>query len=126
MTIEKMEQIIPEEPEGFREWLDRKMDEPPIYYKNNKTYANCRCGKCNISYKLNWTDYSNESYEDAMVGKQIDKPARFGKAICPYCGNESTYEWSRVTRPKWQYKSLYLVLHGYWNVVKGTYVKRVI
>lgn len=82
---------MPEEPEGFREYCLRMMENIAIFYRRNGKISDCTCGKCGENF----------------ITDKI--PVRSGSAICPVCGHKGHWEWKRITRMQWQEKTIALI-----------------
>lgn len=97
---------IREVPERVLEWMKDSMMKAPIYYHNNKSYADCTCGRCCNEFQV-W--FRDESYLDHL--RANIKPQRGGRAECPLCGLKTEYEWKRVIRATYEQKEfLYIDL----------------
>lgn len=90
-TVEELEKLLPEIPETFLRWCERKMPIVPVYYRRKKHGAECICGKCAKEFET----------------KETPERYKFGK--CPVCGHSGVYEWKKVTTATWFYDNTYIV-----------------
>ena len=98
--------LIKKLPQKVTDWMTDEMTPAPIYYKNHTNFADCRCGKCNETYQIRFRSSQPDSYESQFVSFD-EKPIRFQPTTCRKCGNKGNYEWSRVIRAKYEYKSFF-------------------
>lgn len=90
-TMEMLFATLPDIPEGFEEGCREYANPVPIYYRRQGKSAECRCGRCNIGYEIDYW------------------PTRGEKTRCPVCGTYGIYEWMSCTRQKGEYFNVVLV-----------------
>lgn len=91
IDMEQAFATMPELPENFESNVIYRLPRIPIFYKRNGKIARCICGKCGMEYDT----------------KEV--PVRNYPARCPMCGNDGTWEWSKVTRPQYGQEDVTLV-----------------
>lgn len=100
--INRLIALTPDLPEDFEGWCEKQMKRPLIYYKRNKNTAEFKCGACGNRYFAKTSDTPEYGTLD------IETPRRHHPARCIYCGNQSFYEWMRVTCREREMKRFYL------------------
>ena len=100
--IDRLIKMTPELPEGFEKWCERKMKRPLIYYKRKGHSAEFTCGACGKPY------YAKTADTPEFGTMEIETPRRNYPARCPLCGNQSFYEWKRITYGEFESRRFYL------------------
>lgn len=91
IDIEALNNLVPELPKGFEIWCKQDLPTIPIYYRRNRTGAECTCGKCG-------TDYMTE-----------ETPIRYKAGKCTNCGHIGRYEWKKALRGNYYDEDVYLL-----------------
>ena len=100
--INRLQEMTPPLPEDFKSWCEKQMKRPLIYYSRKGKAAEIRCAACGKTLHATTADMPEYGTLDIETPRK-DHPAR-----CFYCGNQSFYEWMRVTRREYDYKRFYL------------------
>ena len=100
--IKRLVAMTPALPEDFEQWCEKQMKRPLIYYKRNGKEAQFKCGACGKTYFLKTADMPEYGT------LEVETPRKGHPARCVYCGNQSFYEWMRVTRREQERKRFYL------------------
>ena len=100
--INRLIALTPDLPEDFEGWCEKQMKRPLIYYKRNKNTAEFKCGACGNRYFAKTSDTPEFGTLD------IETPRRHHPARCIYCGNQSFYEWTRITYGVYECRRFYL------------------
>ncbi len=100
--INRLIALTPDLPEDFEGWCEKQMKRPLIYYKRNKNTAEFKCGACGNRYFAKTSDTPEYGTLD------IETPRRHHPARCIYCGNQSFYEWTRITHGEYECRRFYL------------------
>ena len=100
--IDRLIALTPELPADFRNWCEKQMKRPLIYYHRNGNTAEFKCGACGKTYFMKTSDTPEYGTMD------IETPRRHHPARCILCGNQSFYEWTRITRKEYERKRFYL------------------
>ena len=82
---------MPELPRDFEKNCFAMTKGIPVFYKRKGKVAECICGKCGMSYETS------------------EKPERDKRTVCPICGNKGFWEWSKVTRRRYEQKDITLI-----------------
>lgn len=100
--IDRLVALTPDLPEDFESWCEKQMKRPLIYYHRSGNTAECTCGVCGKRYFVKTADMP------AYGTLEIETPRRHEPARCICCGNQSFYEWARVTRREYERRRFYL------------------
>ncbi len=100
--IDRLVALTPDLPEDFERWCEKQMKRPLIYYHRSGNTAECTCGACGKHYFVKTADMP------AYGTLEIETPRRHEPARCICCGNQSFYEWARVTRREYERRRFYL------------------
>lgn len=100
--IDRLVALTPDLPEDFESWCEKQMKRPLIYYHRSGNTAECTCGACGKRYFVKTADMP------AYGTLEIETPRRHEPARCICCGNQSFYEWARVTRREYERRRFYL------------------
>lgn len=100
--IDQLVTMTPELPEDFESWCGKQMKRPLIYYHRNGNTAEFKCGACGKTYFMKTSDTPEYGTFD------IETPRRHHPAMCIFCGNQSFYEWTRITHREYEWKRFYL------------------
>lgn len=91
IDVEALNCLVPELPENFERWAKYNLPNIPIYYRREKKGAECTCGKCAETYRVNET------------------PIRYKAGKCAMCGHVGRYEWKKVTHGDYYCENIYLL-----------------
>lgn len=100
--IKRLVDMTPELPEDFNAWCEKQMKRPLIYYRRKKNEAEFKCAACGKTYYMKTADIPEYGT------LEIETPRKNCPAKCIYCGNQSFYEWMKVTRRESESKRFYL------------------
>ena len=100
--INRLVEMTPPLPEDFKPWCEKQMKRPLIYYRRKGKEAEIRCAACGKIL------YAKTADMPEYGTLEIETPRKEHPARCVYCGNQSFYEWMRVTRREWDQKRFYL------------------
>lgn len=100
--IDRLVALTPDLPEDFESWCEKQMKRPLIYYHRSGNTAECTCGACGKRYFVKTADMP------AYGTLEIETPRRHEPARCICCGNQTFYEWARVTRREYERRRFYL------------------
>ena len=100
--IKRLVEMTPPLPEDFRSWCKKQMKRPLIYYRRKGKKAEIKCAACGK------TLYAKTADMPEYGTLEIETPRKDHPAKCLYCGNQSFYEWIRVTRREREMKRFYL------------------
>lgn len=100
--INRLVKMTPPLPEDFKPWCEKQMKRPLIYYRRKGKEAEIRCAACGKIL------YAKTADIPEYGTLEIETPRKEHPAKCVYCGNQSFYEWMRVTRREWDQKRFYL------------------
>ena len=100
--IKRLVEITPPLPEDFKPWCEKQMKRPLIYYRRKGKEAEIKCAACGKIL------YAKAADMPEYGTLEIETPRKEHPARCVYCGNQSFYEWMRVTRREWDQKRFYL------------------
>lgn len=100
--INRLVEMTPPLPEDFKSWCEKQMKRPLIYYRRKGKEAEIKCAACGE------TLYAKTADMPEYGTLEIETPRKEHPAKCSYCGNQSFYEWMRVTRRERERKRFYL------------------
>lgn len=100
--INRLVEMTPPLPEDFKSWCEKQMKRPLIYYRRKGKEAEIKCAACGE------TLYAKTADMPEYGTLEIETPRKEHPAKCSYCGNQSFYEWMRVTRRERDQKRFYL------------------
>lgn len=100
--INRLVEMTPPLPEDFKPWCEKQMKRPLIYYRRKGKEAEIRCAACGMML------YAKTADMPEYGTLEIETPRKEHPARCVYCGNQSFYEWMRVTRRERDQKRFYL------------------
>lgn len=100
--INRLVEMTPPLPEDFKSWCEKQMKRPLIYYRRKGKEAEIKCAACGMTLFAKTADMPEYGT------LEIETPRKEHPAKCVYCGNQSFYEWMRVTRRERERKRFYL------------------